>query len=584
MSSGPSSIASFAKSAAPDSVPSVCARGLGSGGCGIARIQTSDGSGEVMGIEGLKIVDALADADCSHGKAKALGYGHENATACGAIKLGHHQAGDARDLLKGLHLVQRVLPGRGVEHESHAMRCRRIELLQHAHDLGELRHQVRLVLQPSGSVNNEHIPVVGACALKRLIGNAGRIGPHILGHDLGADALTPDFELVDGRGTEGVSGGEHYGRAFSHELMRELCRSGGLTGSVHSNEQNHMRMSALAEHQGFGHWDKHVRDLSGQHLSQGLLRQPALMAGLGKRRPDAPGHRDTEISPDQRIFELIERLVVELLSAQHRGEIIAERRRGAGKPLAKPREPALIARLGLRGVVRSLLAAAHAVVLAIRALPSWPLTMALTSLAWLSKAAIFTGVKSSARPRPALSMSTWICRPLALSRWRRKAATPLSRNAAARSAVTLPWTCRMRAAGVPGRAENGKTCRKVSLQSSISDREPANIVSLSVGKPAIKSAPNTMSERRLRTCSQKHTASAREWRRFMRFSVRSSPACRDRCRCGISRSSSAIALSSAPSASTESTEERRKRFSSGTSFRILVTSLPSVISPGRSAP
>ena len=50
-------------------------------------------------------------------------------------------------------------------------------------------------------------------------------------------------------------------------------------------------------------------------------------------------------------------------------------------------------------------------------------------------------------------------------------ATPFSRKRAARLAITAPLSWRMRAAGVPGRAENGNTCRKVSPQSSTSDSE-----------------------------------------------------------------------------------------------------------------
>ena len=58
----------------------------------------------------------------------------------------------------------------------------------------------------------------------------------------------------------------------------------------------------------------------------------------------------------------------------------------------------------------------------------------------------------------------------------------------------------MRAAGVPGRGENGKTCSCVSPHSSTRSSERANIASVSVGKPAMMSAPNTTSGRSRRTC------------------------------------------------------------------------------------
>ena len=65
----------------------------------------------------------------------------------------------------------------------------------------------------------------------------------------------------------------------------------------------------------------------------------------------------------------------------------------------------------------------------------------------------------------------------------------------------------MRAAGVPGRGENGKTCSCVSPHSSTRSSERANIASVSVGKPAMMSAPNTTSGRSRRTCSQNAIAS-----------------------------------------------------------------------------
>ena len=60
-------------------------------------------------------------------------------------------------------------------------------------------------------------------------------------------------------------------------------------------------------------------------------------------------------------------------------------------------------------------------------------------------------------------------------------------------------TCGMRAAGVPGRGENGKTWSCVSPHSSTRSSERSNIASVSVGKPAMMSPPNATSGRSRRT-------------------------------------------------------------------------------------
>ena len=69
--------------------------------------------------------------------------------------------------------------------------------------------------------------------------------------------------------------------------------------------------------------------------------------------------------------------------------------------------------------------------------------------------------------------------------------------------------------------------------------------SVSVGKPAIRSAPIVASGRAALSRSTVATASARLWRRFIRLRIMSSPACSDRWRCGISRGSPAISSNSA---------------------------------------
>src|SRR5512136_1836633 len=89
-SKGPSSMASFAASAAPLAGALSCGiGGLGSGCCGIFAVEASDGAGEVFRIESMQIVDPFADADGVDGQAEALGDGDKNAAARRTIELGH---------------------------------------------------------------------------------------------------------------------------------------------------------------------------------------------------------------------------------------------------------------------------------------------------------------------------------------------------------------------------------------------------------------------------------------------------------------------------------------------------------------
>src|SRR4029079_19810304 len=200
----------------------------------IRGLEPGDGAGETIRTERLEIVDTLSDADGIDGNSVSLGDDVKSAAPRGAVELGDDEAGHARDLLEHLDLGERILPRGGVEHEQHAVRCGLVELFQNAHDLGELRHQIALVLQPPGGVDQEHILAFGAGALQRLIGDAGRVGPDILGDDLDADAPAPKLQLIDRRGTERIPGSKQHAVPLSHEVVGELRRSRGLAGAVYT--------------------------------------------------------------------------------------------------------------------------------------------------------------------------------------------------------------------------------------------------------------------------------------------------------------------------------------------------------------
>ena len=215
-----------------------------------------------------------------------------------------------------------------------------IELLQHAHDLGELGHEVRLVLQPPGRVDQEHVGAFVARARERIVGDSGRVGAHLLGHHLRADASAPHFELIDGGGTERVARREHDAQTLRLEVMGELADGRGLAGAVHANHQHDMGPCRLVRREGMRQGLEHARDLGGEHCSHRLRRNAPLVAALGDDLADAARHGDAEIGLDQHLFELIERLLVELTLGQRAREIVRECRGASRQPLAKLGEPA----------------------------------------------------------------------------------------------------------------------------------------------------------------------------------------------------------------------------------------------------
>ena len=140
-------------------------------------------------------------------------------------------------------LRQRVLPDGRVEHEQHGVRRARVDLLHHAHDLFELGHQLGLVLQAPGGVDDQHVGAVAPCAA--VSASNARLAasePCSRGDDRSRRCAAPDLQLLDRGGAERVAGGEHHLAALGAEARRELADGGGLARAVHADHEDDERL------------------------------------------------------------------------------------------------------------------------------------------------------------------------------------------------------------------------------------------------------------------------------------------------------------------------------------------------------
>ena len=169
---------------------------------------------------------------------------------------------------------------------------------------------------------------------------------------------------------------------------------------------------------------------------------------------------------------------------------------------------------------------------------------------------------------------------------RRRLRAGFCRRRAARSLRTIARHLR-HARGRRARARaKGKTCRKVR-PALLDERQRVLEHRLGLGREAGDEvgAEGDVGPQRARTGAEARCASARRWRRFMRFRIMSSPACSERCRCGISRGSLGDQARTGPRRS----RPGRSRRGAGAAAPAPAsgsarTSWPSVGWPGRSAP
>ena len=78
-------------------------------------VSAENGVHELLGVEGLEVVQLLAEADVVHRQAQLIADGDGDAALGGAVQLGEYDALDVGHFLEEHGLLQAVLPGGGVD-------------------------------------------------------------------------------------------------------------------------------------------------------------------------------------------------------------------------------------------------------------------------------------------------------------------------------------------------------------------------------------------------------------------------------------------------------------------------------------
>ena len=226
------------------------------------------------------------------------------------------------------------MAGGGVEHEQHFIH--RQVLFGNTANLAELVHQVRLVLQSAGSIDDEHVRVrflgLGGC----LKGDGCRVGTVLVGADDGhIDACAPGFELVGGGRAEGVGRAHHDLLVFGHEQSSQFAGRGGLAGAV---DADHDDDAGLGGTRLFG-IEAAVR-ISTDQIEQLLLERGAYFgwvgftsdAGVGSQVIDQLGGSiRTDVGKQQCVFDVFPIGLGEIVFGEDVEQGLAERVAGLGK-------------------------------------------------------------------------------------------------------------------------------------------------------------------------------------------------------------------------------------------------------------
>ena len=177
------------------------------------------------------------------------------------------------------------------------MRGGGVELFQHADDLGELGHQIGLVVQPAGGVDQQqsrHLSVLARLAARR---RRGRRHPRPLRRERPARRCARPRSPAARRRRPGRCRRRRASRPCRSRdrNARKLADGGGLAAAVDADDEHDMRRARRDRARGLRHRLQHAGDRSGEDLAYFFLaRSRGRDARVPAPPPASPPWRDRD--------------------------------------------------------------------------------------------------------------------------------------------------------------------------------------------------------------------------------------------------------------------------------------------------
>ena len=165
-----------------------------------------------------------------------------DATFGRSVQFGNRQSIHLGCSRKLLGLFKCVLSGRTVQYQQDFVRCIGNHFLHHILDLGQLVHQIDLVMQATGGIDNHHIRPVRLCRTQRVKCHRSRVGTHLLLHDRHSYPFAPNHQLLYSCGAERIGCSQIHIFTGLLELISQFADRGRLAYPVHAYDHDDIRL------------------------------------------------------------------------------------------------------------------------------------------------------------------------------------------------------------------------------------------------------------------------------------------------------------------------------------------------------
>ncbi|MNS04971.1 hypothetical protein D3C72_363620 [compost metagenome] len=175
---------------------------------------------------------------------------------------------------------------------------------------------MRFILQTPCGISNQHIDISRLRRLNGIEDHRRGIRAGVLRNHRNIVALTPDLQLLNGCGTEGITCRQHHGFALLLELTRQLADGSGFTHAVDADHQNNKGRFAFNIKRFINFCENFAHLIFQQTVQRLGIAQLFTAGGFGQFSDDFTRGFHADVRNQKLFFQLFKQIIVDFFAAE----------------------------------------------------------------------------------------------------------------------------------------------------------------------------------------------------------------------------------------------------------------------------